>query len=211
MSIAAIITDLIAAGTPAELVGRVAEALAAREVVTVQVRDEAAERRRAADRERKANVRGIPQTSAEYVDSEVLVSPAPLPVFSKSSEPSQKDPKGSQKGSRQTSDADFDAFWSAYPRREGSDPKQPALKYFRQAVRGGTDPQTIIIAAQHFRSSQLGKDARFIPQARTWLKEARWEDSAPRLAVVPTATSPPRQRLTPEEVEAQVRAFGIIK
>jgi len=94
VSIAAIITDLIAAGTPAELVGRVAEALAARDVVTVQVRDEAAERRRAADRERKANVRGIPQTSA---DAETGSCDAPLSEVLISSY--QKDPlKGVQKG-----------------------------------------------------------------------------------------------------------------
>jgi hypothetical protein len=207
VSIAAIVRALVAAGATPEMI------LAAVEAAEGSQQDAIAARR-ANDAERARRYRDRHVTSRDVTVTDVtdeLVSPAPLPVFFKSSEPSQKDPKGSQKGSRQTSDADFDAFWSAYPRREGSDPKQPALKYFRQAVRGGTDPQTIIIAAQHFRSSQLGKDARFIPQARTWLKEARWEDSAPRLAVVPTATSPPRQRLTPEEVEAQVRAFGIIK
>lgn len=66
MSIATLIADLVMAGTDPELVGRVAEALAMREPVVIK--DEQAERRRAADRERKRNA--IPQISAESADTE---------------------------------------------------------------------------------------------------------------------------------------------
>lgn len=67
-AVAQIIADLVGAGVPAELIGRVASALASREVVVV--RDEAAERRREKDRDRKRDVRGIPQTSADSADTE---------------------------------------------------------------------------------------------------------------------------------------------
>jgi hypothetical protein len=49
MTVAALIADLVRAGTDPELVGRVAQAIADRDPVLVK--DEAAERRRAADRE----------------------------------------------------------------------------------------------------------------------------------------------------------------
>lgn len=51
MSVAALIADMVRAGVDPELIGRTAELLAAREPAVVK--DEAAERRRAADRERK--------------------------------------------------------------------------------------------------------------------------------------------------------------
>lgn len=69
VDVAALITDLISAGTDPVLVGRVAAALAEREAVIVEKRDEQAERRREMDRERKARVRGIPQTSADSADN----------------------------------------------------------------------------------------------------------------------------------------------
>lgn len=69
--VGAIIADLVRAGVPAELVGRVAAALTERMPEVVVTKDDQAERRRAADRERKARVRGIPQipqTSADSAD-----------------------------------------------------------------------------------------------------------------------------------------------
>jgi 5-methylcytosine-specific restriction endonuclease McrA len=51
--VAALITELIQAGTDPALVGRVAAAFAEREAIPVLVRDEAAERRRQKDRDRK--------------------------------------------------------------------------------------------------------------------------------------------------------------
>lgn len=54
---ASLIADLVKAGTPADLVGRVAEALASREAVVVEYVDEQAQRRRLADRERASSYR----------------------------------------------------------------------------------------------------------------------------------------------------------
>lgn len=62
--VATIIADLVKAGTDPDLVGRVAAAIAG-----VRQVDEQAERRRAADRARKAACKaGIPQNSAESAD-----------------------------------------------------------------------------------------------------------------------------------------------
>ena len=71
--VANIIADLVRAGTEPELVGRVAAAIA-----NVRNIDEQAERRRAADRARKAVCKsGIPQNSAESAE---LVSPLDPPL-----------------------------------------------------------------------------------------------------------------------------------
>jgi hypothetical protein len=83
MSVGALIADMVRAGVDPDLIGRTAELLAAREAVTVK--DEQAERRRAADRERKA-FRRIPQNSAE--------APSPLfpPSFLPPETPNQSTP-----------------------------------------------------------------------------------------------------------------------
>lgn len=71
--VASIIADLVRAGTDPELVGRVAAAIAGTRNI-----DEQAERRRAADRARKAACKsGIPRNSAESAE---LVSPL-VPPF----------------------------------------------------------------------------------------------------------------------------------
>jgi hypothetical protein len=78
--VAAIVADLVREGVSAELVGRVAAALAERPPVVVELKDEQAERRRAADRDRKraeketrsAEFRG---TSAECEQKKVPPDP----------------------------------------------------------------------------------------------------------------------------------------
>jgi hypothetical protein len=74
----------------------------------------------------------------------------------------------------------FEQFWSAYPRREGANPKEPARKKFLGAVRSGIQPETIILAAKQY-SVQLGGDVgtRFVAQAVTWLGQQRWGDYSP--------------------------------
>jgi len=75
--IADLVARLIAAGTPPDVAATVvAEAFAAGVVATASPVDAAAERRRAADRDRKRAVRGNPQTSADNADR---VSPSPPP------------------------------------------------------------------------------------------------------------------------------------
>lgn len=75
-TIAQLIADLVRAGTDPDLIGRVAATIA-----NVRNVDEQAERRRAADRARKAACKaGIPQNSAESAESAELVSPLVPPL-----------------------------------------------------------------------------------------------------------------------------------
>lgn len=72
---------------------------------------------------------------------------------------------------------DFQRFWSAYPRRKGSNPKTPAEKLFSAAVKQGQDPEKIIAAIDAgagFDRDKIGTE--FIPQAVKWLRDKRWEE-----------------------------------
>lgn len=70
-------------------------------------------------------------------------------------------------------------FWASFPKREGSNPKSPARKSFSAAVKNGHDPEKIIGGASRFRDSARStgiEGTKYVPQAVTWLNQARWED-----------------------------------
>lgn len=72
-------------------------------------------------------------------------------------------------------DAAFEAFWGAYPRRQG---KKPARRAFSKV---GV-PIDVLLAAieRQKRSEQWQREGgRFIPLASTWLNQGRWEDELP--------------------------------
>src|SRR3954464_1152198 len=100
--VASLITELIQAGTDPALVGRVAAAFAEREAIPVLVRDEAAERRRQKDRDRKQLLCGNPRKSADSAEISPLDDKGPqTPKNTKP--PSKNPPKGGQKGSQKGS------------------------------------------------------------------------------------------------------------
>ena len=81
---------------------------------------------------------------------------------------------------RSSDDALFDEFWAAYPKRQGSNPKSPALKSWKKAMISGGDPSKIILAIKSgigYDKSQVGTP--YIPQAVKWLNDRRWEDDGP--------------------------------
>lgn len=66
----------------------------------------------------------------------------------------------------------FDAFWAAYPRKEG---KGAARKAFAKV----NVPLDVLLSAveKHSRSEQWQKEnGRFIPNPSTWLNQERWDD-----------------------------------
>lgn len=70
---------------------------------------------------------------------------------------------------------DFDAFWSAYPKKVG---KQSARKAFEKAK---VPLETLLTAIERQKcSSQWSRDGgRYIPNPATWLNQGRWEDELP--------------------------------
>jgi hypothetical protein len=85
--------------------------------------------------------------------------------------PKEKETNVSKKKVPHT-DAEFDQFWAAYPRKVC---KKAARKSFEKV---DVPLETILTALeQHKKSAQWNKDkGQFIPHPATWLNNARWED-----------------------------------
>lgn len=76
---------------------------------------------------------------------------------------------------------DFDAFWAAYPRRRGANPRAPAKTSWDRAIKRGASPEAILAGARAYAgdpSTKVGTE--FVAQAVTWLNQRRWEDYAPQ-------------------------------
>ena len=96
---------------------------------------------------------------------------------------------------RETRGAEFEKFWTAYPRKEG---KQKARSAFEK-VTVSLDVLLIALEAQK-KSSQWTKDnGQFIPHAATWLNGKRWED---QLAVDRAGYVNGQRQLDNDEIEA---------
>lgn len=86
----------------------------------------------------------------------------------------------------------FEDFWKAYPKRLGTNPRQPAKRKFVALVKSGTDAQAIIVGAQRYARSvaDLGQaETPYVKQAIGWLNAGMWGDYAPTIAA--SATGPP--------------------
>lgn len=69
----------------------------------------------------------------------------------------------------------FDEFWSAYPKRDGANPKKPAHTKWKTIVKK-VSPDVLIDAAKAYAKQNAGKDPKFVAQAITWLNQERWND-----------------------------------
>jgi DNA-binding transcriptional MocR family regulator len=76
-----------------------------------------------------------------------------------------------------TDHQEFDAFWAAYPRHEG---KAPAQK-----VWGRLKPKERKAALEDCRSRLWPNEKQYVPHARTYLSQRRWEDERPEAAQTP--------------------------
>ena len=68
--------------------------------------------------------------------------------------------------------AEFEQFWSEYPRKTA---KGGAEKAWLKAV-GQTDAETILTG---LRSAKFSSDPQYVPHPATWLNQRRWEDGPP--------------------------------
>jgi len=88
-------------------------------------------------------------------------------------------------------DDPFDRFWSAYPKRDGANPRKPAKAKFEKLVRNGADPEKIIAGAKRYAdelAAQNKLSTVYVAQAITWLNQERWGDTEPSKQT-PAATS----------------------
>ncbi len=86
----------------------------------------------------------------------------------------------------------FDEFWNEYPKRDGSNPKEPARKKFLALIKSGADQSEIIAGAKNYRADMRARGeerTKFVAQAITWLNQERWKDHAQK-APPPVTPSP---------------------
>lgn len=96
-------------------------------------------------------------------------------------------PKGARVAKAPTLPKGFEAFWAAYPRKEG---KLAAAKAFEKAVKviGAPDAaERLAQAAGAFAKAVAGKEPQYIAHASRWLNAGRWEDE-------PLTPADPRQQ-----------------
>lgn len=102
---------------------------------------------------------------------------------------------------RETRGAEFEKFWSAYPRKEG---KQKARAAFEKVT---VPLETLLEALERQKTSaQWTKDdGQFIPHPATWLNGKRWEDQLPQAGYQKGG----QRQLDADEIEAVRRMMGV--
>ncbi len=72
---------------------------------------------------------------------------------------------------------EFEAFWAAYPKRIGTNPKKPAFRAWEK-MRKIASAEDLSRAAKNFAAEcvKLKTDPAFVPHTRTWLAQERWTD-----------------------------------
>jgi len=160
--------------------------------------DAQAERRRAADRERKRNkaVEAAAESSAEFCGNDENL----FPPRDNNQPPSNLTSFGDISGARK----DFEKFWEAYPARTGANPKKPARDKFLLAVKQGHNPDSIIAGAKAYAASVAHADPKFTAQAVTWLNQCRWEDDHVAARPMPATGPPPKPQ---PQMSPQLRAL----
>lgn len=106
------------------------------------------------------------------------------------------------------SESPFEEFWKAYPKREGSNPKQPARKKYLGALRAGAEASEILAAVKRFaeeerKSEHIGTP--YVPQALTWLNQQRWGDYAQSVAADSTGPPQPPDPSMPSDAELRAK------
>jgi hypothetical protein len=70
------------------------------------------------------------------------------------------------------SDADFEEFWSAYPKRPNN-PRKKAMAAYRKA-RNNVSQKQLLTAVALYAAYMAGEDPKFVAMAATWLNDERW-------------------------------------
>tara|TARA_R100000388_G_C7245002_1_gene164368 strand:- start:8426 stop:9064 length:639 start_codon:yes stop_codon:yes gene_type:complete len=69
--------------------------------------------------------------------------------------------------------ADFEEFWNAYPRNDGS--KKKAFILWEKAIDQEIDQRELFLKVCRFKHDNLNTEKKYIPHATTWLYQKRWE------------------------------------
>lgn len=94
----------------------------------------------------------------------------------------------------------FDAFWAAYPKRDGNADRKGAVKAFGPAVKRAGDHALIARAAARYAAHcrEKGKSGtEFVKQARSWLNGDLWREWLPQEPQRPAVSRVPVREGSP--------------
>ena len=112
--------------------------------------------------------RGSPRTTGTTLPNESAENPE-----RGSPEPSRTTIEPSEEDIARSSGApDFDAFWTAYPKKVGKDAARAAWGKAKKRAPSGA----IMDGLRAFVAATRGGDPQFIPYPTTWLNQGRWQD-----------------------------------
>jgi uncharacterized protein YdaU (DUF1376 family) len=91
-------------------------------------------------------------------------------------------PRTTRSPSAPTEHPDFAEFWSAYPRRLGTNSRAGAAERFGALAKSGVDPGALIAGARRYAEQCAARGvigSEFVQQATTWLnpKNRAWEEA----------------------------------
>lgn len=168
---AQIVRELIKAGLSGDALLAAIDRLESAEILRISAErppvDEQAERRRAADRERKKNDRL--KTSAETSAERDIDNNTPL------SEDNNNIPlcgNSADAAKPKAYDAPFEDLWQHFSRKVGKDDAHRAW----QKVRRRVSHADLVAAVKAQARLDAGKEKRFIAHPATWLNDGRWQD-----------------------------------
>lgn len=98
-----------------------------------------------------------------------------------------KKPRGRPRGKAPTDDAEFDAFWSAYPKDASKKSALDVWKRIRAASKDWPALYAAIMAGLfHAKASRQwnAENGIYVPEAHRWLSKEKWSDRLPAAAVV---------------------------
>lgn len=86
-----------------------------------------------------------------------------------------------------------EAFWPKYPKRQGSNPPDPAEAAYLKAIKNGATHEEIAAGLEGYsaqcRSTEI-LNTKFVAMASTWLNQGRWKEFVgPRAQSAPTAAA----------------------
>ena len=193
ISFAAIVAELQAAGLSGD---NLVAAVKRIEATQIEVVDDAAERRRAYDRERKRKKAAeIPPESAEQKQPTEKANSTGIPPES-TGNPQMRDidiykttnSNSSDKSTipqRASYPPEFEELWTLFPRKVGKD---DAFRSWKK-VRGRIEHDALKTAISKHAALVAGKEKQFIPHPATWLNDGRWQDEELQPAPEPVTHS----------------------
>jgi hypothetical protein len=128
----------------------------------------------------------------EYKDCDACPTRAPRVPHAGKAEGKGREGKGTRNGrvgNASATDADFLAFWNAYPKRKA---RAKAFDAWRKTANDRPDVSAIIAAIDASRKSEQWRKegGQFIPLPATWLNGGCWDDEL-EVEVTPITDRPP--------------------